>query len=40
MSVLKSLMAENARKMKHQVAAAMPKFFENWCHRFDDLFSR
>jgi hypothetical protein len=28
------------RKMKHQVAAAMPKCFENWCRRFDDLFSR
>lgn len=26
--------------MKHQVAAAMPKCFENWCRRFDDLFSR
>ncbi|MEH1901865.1 MAG: transposase [Nostoc sp.] len=26
--------------MKHQVRAAMPKFFENWCRRFDDLFSR
>jgi len=23
--------------MKHQVAAAMPKCFENWCSRFDDL---
>ena len=26
--------------MKHQVGAAMPKCFENWCRRFDDLFSR
>ncbi|MBP5975317.1 hypothetical protein HW132_21910 [Brasilonema sp. CT11] len=26
--------------MKHQVAAAMPKDFENWCRRFDELFSR
>ena len=26
--------------MKHQVGAAMPPCFENWCRRFDDLFSR
>ncbi|MBV8885973.1 MAG: transposase [Chroococcidiopsidaceae cyanobacterium CP_BM_RX_35] len=26
--------------MKEQVAAAMPQCFENWCHRFDDVFSR
>lgn len=26
--------------MKHQVGAAMPKCFENWCRRFDNLFSR
>ena len=26
--------------MKEQVAQAMPACFENWCRRFDDLFSR
>jgi len=26
--------------MKHQVVAAMPKCFENWCRRFDDVFCR
>lgn len=26
--------------MKHQVPAAMPPCFENWCRRFDDVFSR
>lgn len=26
--------------MKDQVPAAMPQCFENWCRRFDDLFSR
>lgn len=26
--------------MKHQVVAAMPRCFENWCGRFDNLFSR
>lgn len=26
--------------MKEQVLAAMPKCFENWCRRFDDVFSR
>lgn len=26
--------------MKEQVPAAMPKCFENWCCRFDDVFSR
>jgi hypothetical protein len=26
--------------MKHQVAAATPKCFENWCHRFDNVFFR
>lgn len=26
--------------MKDQLPAAMPKCFENWCRRFDDLFSR
>lgn len=26
--------------MKDQVPAAMPLGFENWCHRFDDIFNR
>lgn len=26
--------------MKDQVLAAMPQCFENWCRRFDDVFSR
>ncbi|MDV2997116.1 MAG: IS701 family transposase ISNpu7 [Chroococcidiopsis sp. SAG 2025] len=26
--------------MKDQVPAAMPQCFENWCRRFDDVFSR
>lgn len=26
--------------MKYQVTAAMPACFENWCRRFDNVFSR
>ncbi|MDZ4877962.1 MAG: hypothetical protein CLLPBCKN_007397 [Chroococcidiopsis cubana SAG 39.79] len=26
--------------MKDQVSAAMPACFDNWCRRFDDIFSR
>jgi len=26
--------------VKEQVPSAMPQCFENWCHRFDDVFSR
>lgn len=33
-------LAIEQRNVKDQVPAAMPQCFENWCRRFDDLFSR
>ncbi len=33
-------LAPEQRKVKDQVPAAMPQCFENWCRRFDDVFSR
>lgn len=33
-------LAIEQREVKDQVLEAMPACFENWCRRFDDLFSR
>ena len=38
-SVLR-LSRQEQREVKDQVLEAMPACFENWCRRFDDLFSR